>query len=332
MNEYSLSHLSDKVLLSNLSALVVQGREQTAVLLAHIAEVEARRLYVPAGYPSMYEYCVRKLHFSEDGALKRIRVARRARLHPGLFAAIADGRISLSAALLLAPNLTSANVAELLEAATHKTCKQIHLLLAERFPQGPVATRVEPIFASPVGSAVQLGALELDGAASAEAHRTCAPELSLGTNPVAPEVPRSRVRPLSPENYALQCTIRRETQEKLARIQALFRHQLPTGDLPEVIDQAFAALLEKLEKAKFAAASRPQTRKARSVAERAGTAGETHRATNPHTRCIPAEVKRAVWKRDGGQCTFVGPSARSEARQDAAPNVPRSPGSSQRLR
>jgi 5-methylcytosine-specific restriction endonuclease McrA len=310
MNEYSLSHLSDKVLLSNLSALVVQGREQTAVLLAHIAEVEARRLDVPAGYPSMYEYCVRKLHFSEDGALKRIRVARKARLHPGLFASIAAGRISLSAALLLAPNLTGANAAELLEAATHKTCKQIYLLLAERFPQGPVAIRVEPIFASPVGSAAPVGALELDGPASANAPTTSEHALSVGTNPVAPEVPRPRVRPLSPENYALQCTIRRETHEKLERIQAMLRHNLPSGDLSEVIDQAFAALLEKLEKAKFAATSRPQTRKTSSVAERAGTSGETRRAAKPQTRYIPAEVKRAVWKRDGGQCTFVGPSGR----------------------
>ena len=28
------------------------------------------------------------------------------------------------------------------------------------------------------------------------------------------------------------------------------------------------------------------------------------RSTNP--RHVPAEVKRAVWARDGGQCTFVG--------------------------
>jgi hypothetical protein len=116
------------------------------------------------------------------------------------------------------------------------------------------------------------------------------------------------VRPLSPENYALQCTIRQETHEKLEQIRALLRHKLPAGDLPEVIDQAFAALLEKLQKAKFAATERPRTRQDRPVAARAVTAGETGQTANLQTRHIPAEVKRAVWKRDGGRCTFVGPS------------------------
>ena len=45
MNKYTLTHLSDQVLLSNLGALMIQGRAHTAVMLAHIAEVEERRLY-----------------------------------------------------------------------------------------------------------------------------------------------------------------------------------------------------------------------------------------------------------------------------------------------
>ena len=301
MNEYLLSHLSDKVLLSNLRALVVQGREQTAALLAHLAEVEARKLYVPDGYPSMYEYCVRKLHFSEDGALKRIRVARKARLHPALFTAIADGRVSLSAALMLVPNLTGANANDLLEAATHKSCKQIQLLLAERFPQGPLATRLEPILANPVGPGAQFGSLDLANTSSAEAPAACEPELSLGTDPVATQVPRPRVRPLSPENYALQCTISQETHKKLMYAQELLRHKNPSGNLSEVLDQALDALIVSLEKAKFAATERPRARR-----EAANFVGGSPGVAGRRSRYVPAEVKRAVWQRDGGQCTFVG--------------------------
>ena len=47
---YSLSHLSDRALLRDLAALVAQDRATTAVLLAHIAEVDERRLYLPAAY------------------------------------------------------------------------------------------------------------------------------------------------------------------------------------------------------------------------------------------------------------------------------------------
>jgi len=44
VNTYSLSHVADQVLLRALTILVAQDRSTTAALLAHIAEVDARRL------------------------------------------------------------------------------------------------------------------------------------------------------------------------------------------------------------------------------------------------------------------------------------------------
>ena len=61
MCAYSLSHLSDCALLRDLAALVAQDRATTARLLAHIAECDARRLYLPAAHPSMFAYCVHEL-------------------------------------------------------------------------------------------------------------------------------------------------------------------------------------------------------------------------------------------------------------------------------
>ena len=54
MNSYSLVHLSDSLLLQQLTSLVAQDRATTAALLAHIAEVDTRKLYLPAAYPSMF--------------------------------------------------------------------------------------------------------------------------------------------------------------------------------------------------------------------------------------------------------------------------------------
>jgi hypothetical protein len=48
MRAYSLSHLSNQALLADLAALVAADRQTTAALLAHIAEVDARALYLPA--------------------------------------------------------------------------------------------------------------------------------------------------------------------------------------------------------------------------------------------------------------------------------------------
>ena len=114
MSTYSLSHLSDRALLRDLRALVSQDRATTAALLAHLAEVDARKLYLPAAYPSMFAYCVEELRFSEDAACKRIRVARAARQFPVIFPALADGRLHLTSVLMLAPYLTPENAAGLL--------------------------------------------------------------------------------------------------------------------------------------------------------------------------------------------------------------------------
>ncbi len=64
MRPYSLSHLSDGRLLHGLKSLVARDRTVTAALLAHVAEVDARKLYLPAAHPSMFSYCVneRYLH------------------------------------------------------------------------------------------------------------------------------------------------------------------------------------------------------------------------------------------------------------------------------
>ena len=72
MTSYSLSHLADHILLRELAALVTQDRATTAALLAHLAEVDERKLYLPAAYPSMFMYCVSELRMSEDSALKAL--------------------------------------------------------------------------------------------------------------------------------------------------------------------------------------------------------------------------------------------------------------------
>jgi hypothetical protein len=149
MHNHLLTHLGDADLLRQLTALVARDRVNTAMLLAYLAEVDARRLYAPAGYPSMHAFCVERLRFSDDAAYRRIRAARAARQFPPLFTAVSDGRLSLAAVSLLAPHLTHENVTALIEAATHKRKIEVEEFLAERFtssdaPPSPV-TRIRVI-------------------------------------------------------------------------------------------------------------------------------------------------------------------------------------------
>jgi 5-methylcytosine-specific restriction endonuclease McrA len=289
MRAYSLSHLSDPELIRGLSTAVAQHHITTATLLAYIAEVDDRRLYVPAGYPSMYAYCVGELHMSEDAAYKRIRAARAAREFPTIFEAVADGRLHLTAVSRLAPYLTSENAADLLVEACDRTKAQIEELLARRFPGSEsLGLMVALPTPSPRG----------DGELVPEP----VPQFDCETPRLAPAQvgPPSKVAPVAAERFLIQATVGRATQEKLCYIEDLLGHELPSGDLAQVLDQSFDALIEKLEKRKFAATRRPR---------------RSRRPSN-NPRHIPAHVKRAVWARDGGQCTFVSERGhRCEARK-----------------
>src|SRR5690349_14645830 len=115
------SRLADDTLLHSFAAVVARDNATTAELLSLLSEVDHRKLFRPAGYPSMFEYCVRELHMSEDVAYKRIRVARAARRFPVIYDGLAEGRLHLSGLVLLAPYLMSSTANELLESAALKS-------------------------------------------------------------------------------------------------------------------------------------------------------------------------------------------------------------------
>jgi len=238
MSKYSLTHLADGTLLRDLTALVARDRANIADLLAHLAEVDARRLFVPAGYPSMHAYCEQELGFSEDVANKRIRVARKAREVPALFAAIADGRLHLSGVILLA-SLTPDNAGELITAAERKSKAQIEALLAARLPRSEEIPIVETFSATPPA----FGPIEpsIDPAARNQP----------APGPVRAIPRRSKVEPIARERYVLRACVGQATLDKLHRAQSLLSHKIPNGDLPAVLDRVLDLAIESLEKRKF---------------------------------------------------------------------------------
>jgi hypothetical protein len=282
MSRCTLTRLTDQSLLRDLKSLVSQERSATALLIAHLSEVGARRLYAPAGYPSLFEWCVAELRFSEDAAYKRIRVARLAREFPALYGMLADGRLHVSALMTLSAYLTAENADGLLAAAANQTRAGIERLIAERFPQPDLPTLVLPVTAPTCGSQLAPGRVNF----SPTEHAARLSE------------PPSRVAPLAPQRFAVQFTMDQETHDDLLYAQALLGHSVPNGDPARVFARALKALIARLEQQKFAKTERL-------------------RACRPSddARHIPADVKRTVWERDGGQCTFVGDNGhRCEAR------------------
>jgi hypothetical protein len=108
-----------------------------------------------------------------------------------------------------------------------------------------------------------------------------------------PDVPCT-ITPLGPDRFSMLFTMSLDTFDKLRQGQDLLRHVTPHGDPDVVFGRALDALLPILERNKYG-----RTKAGRKAA----------RALR-HSRYISPEVRRRVWERDGGRCTFVGPAGR----------------------
>ena len=297
----SIGQLSDRDLLAHVHSATARERDATAQLVALLMELDTRRLYLAEGCASLFAYCTQVLHLSEHAAYHRIEAARAARRFPVILERLVDGTVNLTAIGLLAPLLTPQNHLELLDAARHKSKRDVEELVARTRPRpdAPAVIRKLPQPKPPGPSGVEGLTVESDGPtlATGDMNTPSPGEPSLSAPP-----PRgAEVKPLAPERYRIQLTVDRETHDKLRRAQDLLRHTIPDGDPAAIFDKAITLLLKELSKAKHAATGRPRP-------------ARPNAAPSENARHIPAAVRRAVWQRDRAQCAFVGGRGRCTER------------------
>ena len=90
--------LSDRALLRQTSALVRHERHLQGAIIDHLAEIEARRLFLRRGYSSLFDYAVRELGYSDAAAGRRLGAVRLCADQPGARERLRDGSLTLSAA------------------------------------------------------------------------------------------------------------------------------------------------------------------------------------------------------------------------------------------
>ena len=120
MNMNAVQLLSDEELVRNLESAVARERGATVQLIALLAEMDVRRLFLEQGHSSLFVYCTKCLHLSEHAAYGRIEAARAARKFPSILDKLADGSITLTTICLLSNHLTENNHERLLEAARRR--------------------------------------------------------------------------------------------------------------------------------------------------------------------------------------------------------------------
>jgi len=274
-------------------------------LIAHLAEFDVRRLYLGQACSSLFTYCTDVLHLSEYQSYARIEAARVARKFPVVLEMLACGDLNLTTVGLLSPCLTETNHLALLGAARHRSKREVARLAADARPRPTVPDTVRKLPSAASGSAIPASATPVVKApcgVKLPAGALFPPTTPMPSAPSAPSTrPSARVattEPLGSDRYRIQFTATAEVLEKLRLAQDLLRHQLPDGNLDRVFDRALSALIEQIGRKKFAAnGPRRSPQRKQPLASK-------------QSRHLPAEVKRRVWARDGGRCSFVGESER----------------------
>ena len=123
--ELPIANLSNQALLEETERLAGSLMHATALLVAALAEVDARRLWADVGCSSLYEYCTRVLRFSEQEAYLRMEAARVAQDYPVVLSLIDHGDLTLTNVGLLKPHLTPENHAAVLEAACGQSKREV---------------------------------------------------------------------------------------------------------------------------------------------------------------------------------------------------------------
>jgi hypothetical protein len=294
------SSLSDHDLLARVAVLAGKEREATAELLAHLAELDTRpALFAAQGCGSLFTYCTEVLLLSEDATCNRIQAARACRDFPVILDLLASGAMSLTSVRILRPHLTSENHRTVLARASGRSRREIETLVAELAPRPDVPSSVRKLPTSTPAptlvAAPTLPGIRVDEAIAGPPE----PVPPISSQPSLQTARRPIIETTSPERYRVQFTIGKESHDRLRRLQALLRREIPDGDPGAIVDRALTLLLEKVERDKLGAAAKPRPCPIRAAADR-----QLRTPVLP-SRDVPRHVQRAVSQRDGDQCGFV---------------------------
>jgi hypothetical protein len=207
--------LSDAALLSRLADVAQHERDATAELVAHLVELDVRKLYRAEGHGSLFRYCTDALRLSEHAAYAHIEAGRVARTFPVVLDRLADGSLNLTTLGLLGPHLRPENHVEVLDQAAGRK-RDVQLLVARLAPQPDVAASVRKLPAPLAAQALQDVAASVPHApespaaavplipANATVDASLQPHPAATAHSFASASHRPVIAPLAPERYRIQ--------------------------------------------------------------------------------------------------------------------------------
>ena len=261
--------LSDRELLRQTSTLVRHERHLQGAVIDHLAEIDARRLYLQRGCSSLFDYAVRELGYSDAAAGRRIGAVRLCADQPGARERLRDGSLTLSAAAELqwafdrqrrrgsiSGTASSAPAGSALEnaAATEDPAAVSSPAVpagsappGSPAPNGPAADATPPRTSAPPASPPLVldatGRQRLMEEAAGKSARQVRRMLADLDPELAP--PADRVRPLGDGRYELKAVIDADCHQGLEKLRGLLSHVDPRMTIGQLVGRIVQEALDR---------------------------------------------------------------------------------------
>jgi hypothetical protein len=297
----TLKNLSHDSLVTNTKSLVQRETEITLKVLFHIQEIERRRLHIERGFSSLHEFCVKYLGYSDGSAARRIQASRLLKAHPELETKIEKGEMSLSVA-----------------------AQAQNFFYSEMKVQNKIYSKEQK------QEILQI----LESKSSREAEK----EL-LKISPQS--LPKEKLRQVTAEHKELRVILDEDLVKEFEELKSWLSHKIPNGNYQDLIREAVKIANQELRKRRLGSEkkNRNETKRLdekpkfeREEKNQAPTAEqkpkglvqtpkdrvqtpesqaqfqilqEQRTLSEKRTRTIPVHIKREIWRRDQGRCTFI---------------------------
>ena len=292
-----IKSLSDKELLINLKKLVSQEQDLLIKILPHLIEFKRRKLYRDLGYRSLYEYCTQERKYSESAAMRRIHAARAIDDCPPALEYLKDHRVTLSTLSLVWKHVSP----DLLDKISNKSKREVDAIFAELKPELYIKDQSKPVVVERL--VLHTPTTNHKDSECKEIYRRSGGKLFASVENSTPQANTKLVRQ-KVKMHEVRCLIDDDVMRQVERCKQLLSNKYPKGlTYSELLKELTASWLEQNDPL-----SREKRREARK--QRATRKQRAVKRDEEQGRHIPLAIKDAVFKRDGGRCTFVGSNGR----------------------
>ena len=331
MQKYSseVKKLSNQQLLSQTKFLVQKERNTHIQVLHHLEEIDSRKLYLELGFSSLFDYAVKELGYSEGAAYRRIKAMKLCRDLPDTENRLQSGKLSLSSASQLQAFFEK-QAKKIKTEQSKKEIKLSHQTEVQRSKLSNQGIKKEMQETNEPSLSLSMEKKQ-DLVKKAEGCSTRATMKLLSEADPSLSVSKEKARFLGNGKVEIKLVIDEKDHKKLEELKSLLSHKSPVLSHGELLSILLEEALKKhdLRRKKIRKNTQkekvtsPQKWESKGIDNKQGHKNKSRQplVTSPQeweyrnkakkiNRAIHTHLKKHIWERDEGQCTYVHPQTK----------------------